>query len=146
MKAFYSINEVATMTGLSTKTIRNYIASGLLTGEKYEGKWVFSLNAIENMIKEPFVDASIQIKNGNVVKDFLIADKKKDDSICIILDQNLSQEQAVLLSEFLCEEINKNDNQIIMNFSQKEGHVRVILTGPLKQVMAILMLYHEKFQ
>lgn len=145
MKELYSIKEIATMTGLSTKTIRNYIASGFLVGEKHEGKWMFSSKAIEDMIKEPFVDASIQIKNENVVKDFLIDEKKKEDSICIVLDKKMNQEQAVLLSEFLCEEINKNGDHIVMNFSLKEENVRVILSGPLNQVMAILMLYQERF-
>ena len=34
MKETYSINDVAMITGLSTRTIRNYISLGFLSGEK----------------------------------------------------------------------------------------------------------------
>ena len=35
MSKYYSINDVAMMTGLSTRTIRNYIKLNLLDGENY---------------------------------------------------------------------------------------------------------------
>lgn len=42
MESFYTINEVATMTGLTTRTIRNYLKSGLINGQKVNGVWLFS--------------------------------------------------------------------------------------------------------
>lgn len=37
MSKYYSINDVAMMTGLSTRTIRNYIKMNILDGEKVDG-------------------------------------------------------------------------------------------------------------
>lgn len=38
----YTINEVAAMTGFSTRTLRNYINMGILNGEKTDGVWKFT--------------------------------------------------------------------------------------------------------
>ena len=38
-KDFYSINDIALMSGLSSRTIRNYISSGILKGDKVDGCW-----------------------------------------------------------------------------------------------------------
>ena len=38
----YTINDIAMMTGLTTRTIRNYIKLGILNGEKEDGVWRFS--------------------------------------------------------------------------------------------------------
>lgn len=145
MKEFYSINEVAQMTGLTTKTLRNYIADGFLVGEKSNGKWLFSMDAVQAMITAPFVDASIKIKSSSVVKDFLDNDKKKEDGMCLILDKKVGEEQAIALGEFLCQQVNRADNQVVMKYSQKAGNARIILSGLPNQVMPILMAYNEKF-
>ena len=47
MKETYSINDVAMITGLSTRTIRNYISLGFLSGEKVNGAWSFTDKQIE---------------------------------------------------------------------------------------------------
>ena len=38
----YSVRQLAECTGLSDRTIRNYLASGILEGEKTEGSWRFT--------------------------------------------------------------------------------------------------------
>ena len=46
MNEYYTINDIATMTGLTTRTVRNYIKLGLLDGEKMDGIWQFSIEAV----------------------------------------------------------------------------------------------------
>lgn len=38
----YTISELVMMTGLTDRTIRNYIASGILQGDKTDGCWRFT--------------------------------------------------------------------------------------------------------
>ena len=38
MNEFYTINEMSTITGLTTRTLRNYLKLGILNGEKIEGR------------------------------------------------------------------------------------------------------------
>ena len=48
MKDFYSINELAVMTGFTTRSLRNFIQMEFLKGEKVNGEWKFSTEQIEN--------------------------------------------------------------------------------------------------
>ncbi|AUB54042.1 MULTISPECIES: helix-turn-helix domain-containing protein [Enterococcus] len=50
MENYYSVNEVADMLDVTTRSIRNYIKSGKLTGLKIGGKWYFSTDNILDFI------------------------------------------------------------------------------------------------
>lgn len=41
---YYLINHLVMFTGLTDRTIRNYIASGILQGEKINGLWHFTMD------------------------------------------------------------------------------------------------------
>ena len=45
----YSVRQLAECTGLSDRTIRNYLASGILEGEKTEGGWRFTPEQVEEL-------------------------------------------------------------------------------------------------
>ena len=145
VKEYYSINEVAQMTGLTTKTLRNYISARLLDGEKVDGNWKFSLQAVEKMLKDPFVEASVKIKNQIVVKDFLLDEQKKTDSTCLILDKVLSNEKALELSQFFCQIVNESEAKVQFKMFQKEENVRIILSGPENEIMDIMSAYKKTF-
>ena len=40
MEEIYNLNQLALMTGLSTRTLRNDLATGILEGEKEDGMWI----------------------------------------------------------------------------------------------------------
>ena len=42
MKDCYTIEDMAVFTGLTDRTLRNYLNEGRLTGEKVDGAWRFS--------------------------------------------------------------------------------------------------------
>ena len=94
MENFYTINEVATMTGLTTRTIRNYLKSGLINGEKINGIWMFSPEDFNAMLNNPAIKPSIQAKNNSVVYDFIADDRKKVNKICTILDLHVEDNEA----------------------------------------------------
>jgi DNA-binding transcriptional MerR regulator len=47
MKEFFTIDDLSTITMLSTRTLRNYITQGFLDGEKIDGAWRFTSEDIE---------------------------------------------------------------------------------------------------
>ena len=55
MKEFYSINELAVMTGFTTRSLRNFIQMEFLKGEKVNGEWQFSTEQIENFFSSIFI-------------------------------------------------------------------------------------------
>ena len=79
----YLISHITLITGLSDRTIRNYIASGILKGEKINGIWHFTPEEVDAFIKNPAVRPSIIAKNNSVVYDFMLNDSKKEEETAL---------------------------------------------------------------
>ena len=47
---YYVINHLVMFTGLTDRTIRNYIAAGILRGEKINGLWHFTPEQVDEFI------------------------------------------------------------------------------------------------
>ena len=99
MEKLYTVEDIAVMTSLTTRTIRNYLKEGILKGRKIGGQWRFTEEDINN-----FMD------NGNYreehlknlrqdVLDFIdgvntFADNIGEIQVCSIVD--LYQEEVVV--------------------------------------------------
>lgn len=59
---YYLISHLVLSTGLTDRTIRNYIASGILQGEKINGLWHFTPEQVERFLRHPAVRPSILAK------------------------------------------------------------------------------------
>ena len=46
-KNYYSINELAVISGFTTRSLRSFISMGHLKGEKIDGIWQFTPEEIE---------------------------------------------------------------------------------------------------
>jgi len=145
MKEYYTINEVATMSGLTTRTIRNYIKLGMLEGEKVDGIWQFSADALNSFMQDKSVQSSMQAKKNGIVFDFLADRYKKCNEICTILDFPVSQEEATEIGKFFCDAVNGSQGvtAIHFNFEYVNGIARIILKGPEDFVTDVMKRYYE---
>lgn len=145
MENYYTINQVATMTGLTARTIRNYLKSGLISGEKINGIWMFSAEEFCEMLSNPAIKPSIQAKSNAVIYDFIADDRKKVNKICTVLDLCAEDNEAEEISQFFCNTINSYPDAGDFSFKfEKHGrNVRVILTGTEETVMEILNRYYN---
>lgn len=144
MEKYYTLNQVAMMTGLTTRTLRNYIKMDILKGEKIDGIWNFSEEEFAEFIQNPYVKPSIQAKNKAIVFDFLAQNEKRTNEICTIIDACVDSHEAEEISNFFCEEINKrNESNINFSFEKNDSYVRVILRGYEDTVMEILNAYYN---
>ena len=83
---YYLINHLVLITGLTDRTIRNYISNGILHGEKINGLWHFTPEEVESFIAHPAVRPSILAKHHSAVYDFLLENKKEHCETCMIVD------------------------------------------------------------
>lgn len=139
----YSINELALMTGFTTRTLRNYIKQGFLVGEKVSGAWRFSEERVENFWQVPAVRAALQAKRNGIVCDFLSDRRKQTNAMCVILDLPAGLEEARRISDFFCDTVNAAHN-VQMAFTMEGGCVRVILSGAEDCVQQIMGAYYKK--
>lgn len=146
MEKYYTINEISIMTGLTTRTIRNYLKSGLINGEKINGIWMFSHEDFSDMLANPAIKPSIQAKNNAVVYDFLVDNKKKINKICTIIDLYIDDTESNETSEFFCNTINSlsETGELSFKFEKNGRNVRVILSGTEETVIDILNKYYNR--
>ena len=138
----YLISHLVLITGLTDRTIRNYIASGILKGEKINGIWHFTPEEVDAFLKNPAVRPSIIAKNNSVVYDFMLNDSKKEEETCVILD--LPKADRKKISEFFCYNIsNGNFENINFNFDGNSKNARVILRGKPSDVFGLISEYYK---
>ena len=144
MERHYTLNEIALMTGFTTRTLRNYINDGILTGEKEKGIWQFSAENIDRFFSEPYVKEGLRIKRSSLVFDFM-AERKKQKRSCMILDIPATQKQGNGISSFFCELISgltDEASDVIFNYGWDNGLCRIILTGSAEPVANIIRAYY----
>ena len=134
---YYLINHLTLITGLSARTIRNYLSSGILKGEKINGIWHFSPEEVEQFIRHPAVRPSILAKQNATIYDFLLDDRKSSCKICMILD--IPGKDRKEIAEYFCYRISNGSYQDIrFSFDGTTKVPRVILRGNASDVMELV--------
>ncbi len=145
MQELYTINHVALMSGLSSRTIRNYMKMGLIEGEMINGVWHFTAEDVGNFFANPSVAPAIRAKRNALIYDFLSDDYKQQDEMCSIIDNRATLEEANAMSEFFCDAINREGlGSVRFGFSFNGNRARVILTGPEDAVQQLLARYYNE--
>lgn len=139
---YYLISHLVLATGLSDRTIRNYISSGILQGEKIDGLWHFTPEQVEEFIRHPAVRPSILSRNNSLVYDFLLNDRKNEPEACVILD--FPEADRKTLAEFFCCRINEgNFRNVRFSYNGVGKTPRVILKGNAGEVLGLVNAYCE---
>ena len=133
----YVISQVAMFTGLTDRTIRNYLSMGVLEGEKINGIWHFTPEQVENFVSHPAVRPSILAKNNSLIYDFLAEDKKKQREICLVLD--IPDVDRMSVATFFSKNITEGEyHNIRFNFDGVKDMGRVILRGDATEVLRLV--------
>ena len=141
---YYLISHLVLCTGLTDRTIRSYISSGLLQGEKINGLWHFTPEQVESFIRHPAVRPSILAKKNSLIYDFLLDDRKESPEACVILDiPGIDPKQ---LAEFFCYHISRDGyHDIHFSFDGVPATARVILSGKTDEVLRLINAYQQEF-
>lgn len=140
MERKYNLNDLALMTGFTTRTLRNYLNQGLLNGEKQNGMWQFSDAELDRFFNDPFVKEGLRIKRSSAVFDFLADRKKEKSRSCIILDIPASRKEGDKISAFFCGRM-RDASDVCFHYGWDNGLCRVILSGAADSVANIMHAY-----
>ena len=137
----YTLGHLALFTGLTDRTLRNYLASDILQGEKINGVWHFTPEQAQALIAHPTARAAILAKKNAIIYDFLLNAYKASNQCCLILDLPQADDQSTI--EYFCDSINHGDfHDLQFSFDSISGMPRVILRGPSQQILALANGYH----
>ncbi len=142
MEKTYTLNDVAMMSGFTTRTLRNYLNQGLLEGQKTEGIWRFTAEAVDRFFRQPFVQEGLRIKHSAQVFDFMAERRKTKARSCVILDVPCTVTKGNQISAFFCEKM-QDAEDAQFQFNWNNGLCRVILSGAAATVLEILRAYEE---
>ena len=146
MKELFTLDDLSTMTMLSTRTLRNYISQGFLNGKKEDGMWRFTAEEVDAFLKEDFVNQSIQSKKNGIVYRYMCDQEKEDNSVCSIIDYpNINNKDAETIRERMIELVNSNQyGRIAFSyaFREKKKQVRIILVGEIRLICSLMNDYN----
>lgn len=129
---FYTINEIAEMTKLSTRTIRRYIDYGTLKGKKIGGQWRFSESEYYEFLDNSDFSDKSQRMTESVAKEYInkadISDEELDSTCFIVLFISFENETLLVQTK---EKILELFN---LHFSEKDNHLKLakLSTSTLK--------------
>jgi len=139
---YYLIKHLTLITGLTDRTIRNYLTLGILQGEKINGLWHFTAEQVEEFLRHPAVRPSILAKHNSLIYDFLAASQKTANETCMILDLPGTDKKTV--AEFFCYRICQGDfHHIHFSFDGVGSMPRVILKGDPAEVMHLANEFYQ---
>ncbi len=137
----YTIEQLSLITGLTTRTLRNYLKSSILQGNKETGIWQFTDQQVSEFVTHPSVRPSIQAKRHAIVYDFLAGQDQSENEICILLDRSISEFDAKEIADFFCNAA-KRLSHIRFAFSYESGKAHFILKGTEDDVHQIMKEYY----
>lgn len=138
----FGISQLAMLTGLTDRTIRNYLSAGILQGEKVDGVWHFSPEQVELFTAHPAVRPSILAKNNSLVYDFLLDGRKAQPEVCMILDIPGGDREGI--ASFFCTRINERPyKNMHFTFDAVGAVPRVILKGEAAAVLSLIQEFRE---
>lgn len=138
----YTLKDLAQSTGLSDRTLRNYLNSGILQGQKENGLWTFTPGQIEDFLQNDAVKSAIQSKNKAILSNFWNDAHKKENAICMIWD--LPESNPLEVMHFICDAVAQR-NGMTMSFEWHGSKCRIILSGTEAHVAEILAQYRRLF-
>lgn len=134
----YNLKDLSMITGLTDRTLRNYLSMGILAGEKADGAWQFNAEQIRAFLENDFVSQAMKAKRNAVLFDYLKYDGGKKNTACIVL--RLREEDPGAVSAFFCNAVNKRTG-LTMTFDRNKGENKVVLVGDEETVYDVLAEY-----
>ena len=148
LEKLYTVEEIAQMTMLTTRTIRNYLRDGILKGRKIGGQWRFTSDDVERFMDSGTVGTAIADDAKQSVLDFVDGvntDITGEVQICAIIDLYVKQEAAKRRSDEFCALIDSGKGETCFKYkyvySQDEEKARYIIfasPGFISKAMDVL--------
>ena len=138
MEKLYTVEDIANMTSLTTRTIRNYLKDGILAGRKIGGQWRFTEEDIKMFMDSGNYQEDFRNKLKQDVLDFIdgvndFADNIGEIQACSIVDLYQEEEIVKVKLDKLTEFINSHNETVdnYMSFSRQyienESKQRIVI-------------------
>lgn len=136
----FDLNDLAQMTGLTTRTLRNYRKRGLLGGTLRGGKYFFTEEEISRFLEQNFVKQSLEIQRNAIVRDYIQAPDPREATGCLIVDVPGEAGESAEIQQKMVQRINSGGFpglKFSYHYDEKRKSSRFIITGRLEDVRSV---------
>jgi len=148
MEKLYTVENIAQMTGLTSRTIRNYIADGRLRGRKIGSQWRFTEADVEALFSQREISAdTAEASADDPVSSFLVPQTRSGITTCSIIDYpSPSADAAGVLQQMLSDHISTTGAYVSFSYQYlaEVSVARFIFTGPADQVSKLVKIVRKK--
>lgn len=132
----YTVADVAQVTGMTSRTIRNYLKDGTLTGQKIGVQWRFTEDEIKKLFSR---QTPGQSSPTQVVKGFLGEQKRQKACFCALLDfPGVTELDGMELYRKLQEERGEGIDSMSYEYHDEGQLLRIAVSGDTGAVMDLL--------
>ena len=141
----YTVEDVAQRTGLTDRTIRNYLKDGKLRGKKIGGQWRFTADDIEALFRTPGEER----KSGASEELFASPCAQMNPDVYTVVEYECEQTVAGELSARIRAEIDNPENSFRGSsfdyiYNEKEKRARFVLRGGADFVASMLKIIRKQ--
>ena len=148
----YSVEDIAQMVGMTSRTIRNYLKDSKLKGVKVGGQWRFTQADIDALFNSEASVKATKAKTDDDVADFLDGNTCNNISaeLCSIFDIVCERSYAADLAERINNEIEDMygdfDGGVKFSYVYDEdaGKARYTMRGGLDMVASLVKLIRKQ--
>ncbi|WP_199880570.1 helix-turn-helix domain-containing protein [Bacillus massiliglaciei] len=149
VKPLYTVEEVAKMTGLTSRTIHNYIRDGKIKGKKIGVQWRFTEENIEALFSDADAKKDVTDAQNQAVLEFLEqTGSPTETEMCTVMDVSASDQTAIEpLAQDMLAFVNAHQETGVRNFSyqyiEKRQTARFIVIGEIEKVQTLISMTRE---
>jgi excisionase family DNA binding protein len=144
IEKLYTVDDIAQMTMLTSRTIRNYLKDGTLTGRKIGGQWRFTAKDIESLFHNSNVEEEIKNNRRQDIMDFMDGtntDMDGEIQLCTIADyycpdRITTKELSLQFSKIISTQSVSTKLKFNYEYIDKEQKARYTFFGTPSYIMA----------
>lgn len=151
IEKLYTVEDIAKMTGLTGRTIRNYLADGRLRGRKIGSQWRFTESDITALFSAP--EAAAPAADGgagsDAVSEFLKPQSRSGVAICSVIDYpsptaDATAAMSKMISDTIASFIDGDSISFTYEYLDSVSIGRFTIVGPIDLVSKLVKLIRKK--
>lgn len=135
---FYTVADVAEITGLTGRTIRNYLKDGTLHGRKIGVQWRFTEEDVENLFSETGGLRSVAVLQEEMISDFIKEVKEQEKRSCLVMDIPVEEGQAEEYLGIIENLLSEKEVQGVLDYRKSNRAIRLVLRGMTEYILEIM--------
>lgn len=132
----YTVADVAKVTGMTSRTIRNYLKDGTLTGQKIGVQWRFTEDEVRKLFSRQQPGQSTPTQ---VVRGFLGSQERAQRTACVLLDvPAVSDDEGLTYYRRLQELRPEGIDALSYEYHDGERLLRIAVSGETDAALELL--------